>query len=939
MPSVTDLNRFHADADNYVRRLDGIVDQYGSRGGRRGDPAKLKSELQALARDLQGQANINRDNYQYAELNDILGPLIAKSETKQGSVNFALVRYNKWKNERNRKLEEKVQEQEDAERAEREGTEAREKKAKEAKAKKAAEAKAVKTVQDKTVGVKAEEEETETEEPKEKPEEKEEAELESAETKERVAREKAESPIATASAAAAVTAPAANLASTATPTPNLAQRRVLTPEEQAAVSAAAERQRAGREAGPVSPEQQQRWQEMQAARQDRGVTPEEARRQAEGYGRALSGAGRRTLTPAEQEAIGKIAAERTGKPTQATTGKSEAAVSVSAAQAPASAPSAMGEVEVTAEAKASPATATRAVPSGIEVTATVQTQGAAQPVGGQISVSAQSKVERAATERGIPAGAEALIFATPAEAAAIYASIATPMQNQIGKLDTYIKGTSRNFDPKEFSAEIKTASNDINRLQKDIKSMPAAQKKTAEYKNLTQQIGAASKQLNDFSALPQVRNIEKDASPEALRGVAPTLPALSQAIAAPSAPAGAALQAPSTTSNAAAALGELGKGMEAAKQALQEERNRLAVGGEIPEAAGETPKLPKGTSLKRQPLRMPSVEPTQRPGTSGATSERAQTLRGDTPVTDQSIGLGGDEQRTPVIELPARSTTEGQVFHAGAPMYGEQEEEGEELGGGLMIEEAMELQRSQARARRMQATAGAFAPGAAALGAGLAQAPGQEESYDVDVSELQGEEEEEGEGPEEMAPGGQSAVDQALQMAKDKVMEKAKQKVKDEAMKQLEKAGMKVASKSAGATVRVGTEAAEAGTAPESIGITLLILIAQLNLQLVLKYIFKSFGTVASSMGVGTPGQELGEATGFSAESEKAESCVRGFAEQSFAEDVLTVFLDCLMCSNFLFMPPFCFCTIIIIVIIAGIGVVGSVVGLDKIVGAISNLF
>ncbi|MDQ7814607.1 MAG: hypothetical protein RDU25_02290 [Patescibacteria group bacterium] len=878
MPSVTDLNRYHTDAEKFVRQADSIIEQYGARGGRRGDPAKLKSELQTLAREVQSQTNINRENLEFGELNDIFGALISKSETKQGPVFFALKKYTEWKNARNKKLEQRVQDQEEAERLEAAGIADKEKKAKAEKAKKAAEAKAAqapKTIEDKTVGIKPTEQETEEAEEEEKEkttevqEEETETEPESAVSREQTAR-----------------AGAASVKSVAAPTPVAASAAAVTA---AAVAVPV----MGATAGAVAAAVPSRQQAPQVSTQ--------------------------TATTGKAERRASTSGEVTAK-TEATAVSSD-----------------VGEVVVTARAEKKetpPAT------GSVEVKAEAQTQRAAQPIGGQISVSAQSKVERAAAGRGISAGAEAMIFATPAQAAAIYASIATPVQNQVSQLEGYIKGTNRNFNPKQFNSEIKSASNQLNQLQNNIKSMPAAQKKTAEYKNLTQQVGAASTQLNNFNALPQVRNIEKDASPEALRGVAPALPALNQAIGAPA--AGGAVSAPASqpaASGAAAALGEIGKGMEAAKQALQEERNRLATGGgEAPEATGEAPKLPSGVAIKRQPLRMPNIEPTRQAGLAGAPSSRA-ALSGDTPITDQSLGLG-DEPRASVIELPSRSTAEGQVMHAGSPMFGGAEEEEEDLaGGGMMVADAMELQRAKAQARRMQAASQSFMSGAA-VGGGLEAMPGEEESYDVDLGGLGDEEDEEAEPGEEPASGAQGAVDRAMQMAKDKVMDKAKQKVQDEVVKQLEKAGMKVAAKTTGATARVGIESAEAGTAPESVGITLLLLILQLNVQLVLKYIFKSFGTVAQGFGVDkSPGAEVMGNAGFASEAEKTEGCLRGFVEQSFIEDVLTIFLDCLMCVNFLFMPPFCICTIILIVIIAGIGAVGSVVGLDKIISSISSLF
>ncbi|MFA5185161.1 MAG: hypothetical protein WC551_01625 [Patescibacteria group bacterium] len=338
-----------------------------------------------------------------------------------------------------------------------------------------------------------------------------------------------------------------------------------------------------------------------------------------------------------------------------------------------------------------------------------------------------------------------------------------------------------------------------------------------------------------------------------------------------------------------------------------------------PRVAAPTPmaeRLPPGVSLAREPLRLPPSQPGSRRA-AGAPSEGAG---GDTPVTDQSIGLNQDQARPSVLDqgspTSAGSYAQGESF--GPPMAGEGEiEEPGTTGGGTFGEAERAAQLETQRSRDKMRTAERFMAGAGGAAAGAVaggwESPYSQENLPPEEGWDTGEEEDLGAQGQSQQGGG--ALDQGKQMIEDKIKEKLEKEVKQQVEKMMKQAMQKTTQQAASGGARVTTEIAEGANTPDSVGITLAIMIVQMNIQMFLKYILKA----GKELGVDQAEineNMLGEGAG------KATSVGQSFLEQSFIEDALTIFLD----LNLICMTNPC-CWVILLVMLIFFAVIA---GTDK---------
>ena len=309
--------------------------------------------------------------------------------------------------------------------------------------------------------------------------------------------------------------------------------------------------------------------------------------------------------------------------------------------------------------------------------------------------------------------------------------------------------------------------------------------------------------------------------------------------------------------------------------------------------------------------------------------------QGSGGVAASSEGIGPDySAQTSRDEVRPSPLDEASNFPPGAmaqgeavanPIYGGEEQgEIEFTGGGVMdqTDVAARFQSQQAaERRRLEQFAGAGFLGAVGAGLGLGVEEEEEGEEEEEAEEEEGEEAGAQGQPKQKSRVEQELEDRAQKFIEDKFKDVTKkatektaqrggQQAAEKAAQQAAQKSAQAAAKSTAATTRAGLEIGEAVNTPDTIGITLLLMIVQMNVQMIYKYL-----VLKSKKALGIPNAEGVPGIG------KAEEFVNNFTEQTFAEDVVTLFLDCMIAANLCLMPPQCMCIIpiiIIIVIVAG---------------------
>ncbi|MFZ2804093.1 MAG: hypothetical protein WA001_02620 [Patescibacteria group bacterium] len=258
----------------------------------------------------------------------------------------------------------------------------------------------------------------------------------------------------------------------------------------------------------------------------------------------------------------------------------------------------------------------------------------------------------------------------------------------------------------------------------------------------------------------------------------------------------------------------------------------------------------------------------------------------DSRLSDQSIGSAADSRESVLTPgAAAQSYTSGQTEEVGEPI----------AGGGLMGSSGLELDRMRQQTEQMQRTQAQFlgeaggAPGATGGGQGARQRP-----QDIAGQDTESEEEEEEPSEEEMA---QQIQQQQQQSLRQNVQNRAKDEIKKRTQKQVEQQAERLVKQGVQQGTRFTLEGAELATS--EVLIPLLIMFIQMNIQLVMKYIFRPM---------------------FAGVSEDADNALRGapFFDQSLAEDVAIIAVDGLMCCSAPCTNPACapFTFLIIMIIV-----------------------
>ncbi len=288
------------------------------------------------------------------------------------------------------------------------------------------------------------------------------------------------------------------------------------------------------------------------------------------------------------------------------------------------------------------------------------------------------------------------------------------------------------------------------------------------------------------------------------------------------------------------------------------------------------------------------------------------TLSRDTPLSDNSISFGAGGGGGAVEQPLLGSTSMEEPFQSYAaggaaippPIAGAGV--GETLTPEEETERARALRVQQMRTQRQFLGQAEGAPTAEAL------PPFEVTQAEVPyIEEI--EEEEEMEGPDESAQARRYESQRQRDFQK-KARERVQQELKKRVLKLTQQAA-KTGAKATQAGARGALEMTELGTAPEDVGISLLVLILQLNLQFVYKYFVKGIGFAAKQSNIEDPLIASGVQKGMA---------LAEMFEQSCPEDMLTVCVDMGICANSLFMPPQCCCTFVVIIVVAILGYAGS---------------
>lgn len=550
------------------------------------------------------------------------------------------------------------------------------------------------------------------------------------------------------------------------------------------------------------------------------------------------------------------------------------------------------------------------------------------------SVTVEGKLERAAAARNIPMTAEVAAAATVTAAVAAGATQAvawmtahqslTPEQTVVQAQQEILSRTARETETSFTSREelARTKAENVGFSRGITQGMEARGQQTSDQKwtKAAADVGKfaeqTARQAPQTLEMPGAKAPAGGAfwQPEELEAIDQAWDGIAAQAIRPPLPTAPETQAPSAPAGR----------VEAPDLGAEPAAGRPRVPRPTPRVTTATPRaerLPPGVTLAKEPMRLPPSQPGSRRAQGGVPVEG---VGGDTQVSDQSIGFGDERTRPSVLEqsVPLSAGSFAQGEEVGQPIAGGGELElPETTGGGIFGEAQRAAELESQRSREKMRAAESLIPGAA--GPAVAGALGSETQVGT---EQPSPEEEDGAGEEQEARGetkGGGALEQGRQMIEDKMKEKIEKEVKQQAEKAMKKVFQKTTQQAASGGVRVTTEVAE-GVTSEFI-LPLIIMIVQMNIQLFLKYILAAGKTMGVDVAEVTEDQ-LGD------QASKSANVMQSFLEQSFPEDLLTIFLDCnLMCMT----NPCCWVLLVVLMVVFLI-----IAGLDQDVqGLVGNLF
>ncbi|MCC7357071.1 hypothetical protein IT408_01020 [Candidatus Uhrbacteria bacterium] len=293
-----------------------------------------------------------------------------------------------------------------------------------------------------------------------------------------------------------------------------------------------------------------------------------------------------------------------------------------------------------------------------------------------------------------------------------------------------------------------------------------------------------------------------------------------------------------------------------------------------------------------------------------------QELLSDTEITDSSIFQ--HQALAPLLELYDHVYTEGQNALASSGITSEEDND-IQAGGGLILSEsdqaarARQLQRAQQQSRRnfIGGDSSSFSPSStktSSIEGGLTtdniRGKTNEGSLggtftDENINEVEGEN-----APVNEGDRARNLMRQKMAETRQKMIKEARKKIEARVKNQIKNISKKVVQKGISSGTRIAVETAEAASGPETAAISWLMLIVQMNLQLILKYVLKGFGKAASMAKDAAIKPEEDKGTG--AIEDTLNNVVDEFNDfadnvQTLIEDVVTIWLDCWIIFNIVF--------------------------------------
>lgn len=259
-------------------------------------------------------------------------------------------------------------------------------------------------------------------------------------------------------------------------------------------------------------------------------------------------------------------------------------------------------------------------------------------------------------------------------------------------------------------------------------------------------------------------------------------------------------------------------------------------------------------------------------------STEEDSRMGDTELSDDSISSSGDASKRSVLDLGTKSYTKPEG------------EEPSTLGGGLQEGLTSDIARSRALQEAMVLQQSQFVRAKTEV-----QRTQTDEFLPREQQSEQIEEDEENESEEQAQQLMQDKAEQLRQQGE----RKAQQQTASERARQIQEQMKRKMNRATKSASRITLEGAE--VAGSEVIIPLLILVAQLNVQMIMKYFFKpmlldgKFGNTVDNAMDGAP-----------------------WIDQSFIEDIITVNLDIVLTCAGICCNPCCF-PFVLLAIITGI--------------------
>ncbi|MBP9864039.1 hypothetical protein KBC54_01135 [Patescibacteria group bacterium] len=257
------------------------------------------------------------------------------------------------------------------------------------------------------------------------------------------------------------------------------------------------------------------------------------------------------------------------------------------------------------------------------------------------------------------------------------------------------------------------------------------------------------------------------------------------------------------------------------------------------------------------------------------TTQQDPSTMGDTELSDDSISSSGDAPRRSVLDLGTKS-------------YAKPEgEEPSTMGGGLQEGTSSDIARTRALQEAMMLRQSQFV---------AAETGTRQQTAQAQTGATQPEQTEENEDTEDEDERAQQLMQDKAQQLRQQAEKKARDKTAKERAQQIQEKMKQRMNKATKTASRLTLEGAEVATS--EVIVPLLILIAQLNVQMIMKYFFKPmlldgrFGNSVDNAMKGAP-----------------------WIDQSLVEDIITVNIDIILTCAGICCNPCCLPFVVLAII------------------------